>query len=105
MKGTELKDWLNQLKERQSKDKSISRNDQVKQIIIKQCRTYLQNNKYKWTEEESQTTNSYYFHIMGDKISDWQTPVIRISDHTSVRGRYRLAEFLVDDIGKHTPPT
>lgn len=78
------------------------RNEVVKEIIIKACRQYLQENKYQWTEEQSQTTSSYYFHIVGDKIMDWQSPCIRISDHKSTRGKYRLAEFILDDIGKHT---
>ena len=85
-------------------EKRIPRDQFVKDIIIKACRQYLQENKYQWTEEQSQTTNSYYFHIVGDKIMDWQSPCIRISDHKSVRGKYRLAEFLVDDFGKHTHP-
>ena len=76
----------------------------VKEIVIKACRQYLQENKYQWTEEQSQTTSSYYFHIIGDKIMDWQSPCIRISDHKSVRGKYRLAEFILDDFGKHTHP-
>lgn len=78
------------------------RNEVVKEIIIKACRQYLQENKYQWTEEQSQTTSSYYFHIIGDKIMDWQAPCIRISDHKSTRGKYRLAEFILNDIGKHT---
>lgn len=80
-----------------------ARDEEVKQIIIKACRTYLQENKCEWTEEQSQTSNSYYFHIIkGTMVSDWQTPVIRISDHKGF-GKYRLAEFLFQDIGKHKP--
>ena len=79
------------------------RDEEVKQVIIKACRTYLQENRYQWTEEQSQTSNSYYFHIIkGTMVSDWQTPVIRISDHTGF-GKYRLAEFLLQDIGKNKP--
>ena len=83
-------------------EKRIPRDQFVKDIIIKACRQYLQENKYQWTEEQSQTTSSYYFHIIGDRIMDWQSPCIRISDHESVRGKYRLAEFILDDFGKHT---
>ena len=91
------------MKEEKLKNK-IPRDQFVKEIIIKACRQYLQENKYQWTEEQSQTTTSYYFHIIGDKIMDWQSPCIRISDHKSERGKYRLAEFMLDDFGKHTQP-
>ena len=88
---------------KQEKIKSLlTRDEQVKQIIVKACRSYLQENRYQWTEEQSQTTDSYYFHIIGDRISDWQSPVIRISNHQG-KGKYRLAEFLLPDIGKHKP--
>lgn len=81
----------------------LPRDEQVKQIIIKACRTYLQENRYQWTEEQSESTKSYYFHIIkGTNVSDWQTPVIRISDHKGF-GKYRLAEFLLQDIGKNKP--
>ena len=91
-----------QLKEEKLKNK-LPRDEQVKQIIIKACRTYLQENRYQWTEEQSQTSNSYYFHIIkGTNVSDWQTPIIRISDHKGF-GKYRLAEFLLQDIGKNKP--
>ena len=89
------------LKEEKLKNK-VPRDQFVKEIIIKACRQYLQENKYQWTEEQSQTTASYYFHIIGDKIMDWQSPCVRISDHSSSKGKYRLAEFLTQDIGKHT---
>ena len=83
-------------------ENKIPRDQFVKEIIIKACRQYLQENKYQWTEEQSQTTTSYYFHIIGERIMDWQSPCIRISDHSSTRGKYRLAEFMLNDFGKHT---
>lgn len=89
-------------KEEKLKNK-LPRDEEVKQIIIKACRTYLQENRYQWTEEQSESTKSYYFHIIkGTNVSDWQTPVIRISDHKGF-GKYRLAEFLLQDIGKNKP--
>ena len=90
------------MKTETAQEKQAQRNLAVKQAIIKACRTFLQDNKYEWTEEDSLTTDSYYFHITGDKIASWQTPVIRISDHISNRGKYRLAEFIVTDFGKNT---
>ena len=99
----EWKKERQRLKEEILKNK-LPRDQFVKEIIIKACRQYLQENKYQWIEEQSQTTSSYYFHIIGDKIMDWQSPCIRISDHKSVRGKYRLAEFMLDDFGKHTHP-
>ena len=97
----EWKKERQRLKDENLKNK-LPRDQFVKEIIIKACRQYLQENRYQWTEEQSQTTSSYYFHIIGDKIMDWQSPCIRISDHKSVRGKYRLAEFILDDFGKHT---
>lgn len=90
-------------KKQQILENKKPRDEEVKQIIIKACRTYLQENRYQWTEEQSESTKSYYFHIIkGTNVSDWQTPVIRISDHKGF-GKYRLAEFLLQDIGKNKP--
>lgn len=82
--------------------KQDKRNEYLKELIIKSCRQYLNENKIIFREEQSDSSFSYYFHI--DKsIMEWQHPVIRISDHISKNGKYRLAEFIVNEIGVHSP--
>lgn len=89
----------------QYKNPNVSKNDKrnqhLKDLIIRTCRQYLNENNISFREEQSDSSFSYYFHI--DKsIMEWQHPVIRISDHLSNNGKYRLAEFITNDIGKHT---
>ena len=81
--------------------KEEQRNNHLKKLIIKVCRNYLNQNNIPYREEQSETSFSYYFHI-NKSIMEWQHPVIRISDHLSNSGKYRLAEFITSDIGKHT---
>jgi len=70
-----------------------------KDIICKTIRGYLSEHGYRYLEINAQS-GSIYFQISIPE-SDWQTPVIRISDHYSKRSKIHLAEFIIPEISKN----
>ena len=67
--------------------------------ICKTIRGYLAEHKYNYKEIHAKS-GSIYFHIEVLE-SDWQTPVIRVSDHHDIHAKIHLAEFIIPEISKN----
>ena len=89
--------WLREYKQKLKENKPEENKDEkFRKIYISTVRRYLTEHRIKYTEYNSLTTNSVYFHIEEEDSH----PCIRVSDHADPNKRIYLCEFVYTLVSK-----